>query len=82
MTQAEKDSYVPEGPDKRTQDEWDKMTLAELRAEWDRGPRFTEPPCPVDQNRFRRLTTVRAEITRRLHTKPPDGVTHGKGKKP
>lgn len=81
MTKAEVDSYVPEEPDKRTPEQWEAMSLAELRAEWRAQPVFEAPPYPVDRNRFARLTRVRSEIMGRLNTRPPDGLTWGaKGK--
>jgi hypothetical protein len=73
-------NYVPEEEDKRSEQDWLAMSLEDLRAEWERGPRFEKPPYPVDQNRYRRLTRVRSEIYARTNGKAPDGVTYGKGK--
>lgn len=82
MTIEDVRGYVPEAPDKRSQAEWDAMSLEELLAEWDARPVFVAPPYPRDRNRFERLTRVRGEIAVRVDTRPPDGVTQGKGDKP
>lgn len=78
MTAEDVANYVPEEPDKRSEQDWAAMSLEDLRAEWERGPRFEKPPYPVDQNRYRRLTRVRSEIVGRSKAKPPDGLTYGK----
>lgn len=80
MTAEDVANYVPEEEDKRSEKDWAAMSLADLRAEWERGPRFEKPPYPVDQNRYRRLTRVRSEIIGRTKAKAPDGLTYGKGK--
>lgn len=81
MTQEEKDAYVPEAEDKRTEHDWMAMSLKDLKAEWARGPHFEKPPYPVDRNRYKRMTRVRSEILARTAARPPDGVTYGAGKK-
>lgn len=81
MTVEDVRNYVPESADKRTQADWDAMSLEDLRAEWERGPKFSRPPYPKDRNRFDRLSKVQSEIAVRLNTRPPDGVTHGARRK-
>jgi hypothetical protein len=78
VTRQDVEEYVPEPADKRTQAEWDAMTLEELCAEWNSRPQYPlGPPYPQDRNRYARLTKVRSEIFIRSQAKPPDGVTYG-----
>jgi hypothetical protein len=81
MTRQDVEDYVQEAEDKRTQADWDALSLEDLMAEWNSQPRFPlGPPYPVDRSRYRRLTKVRSEIAARQGRKPPDGVTYGRGK--